>query len=1127
MTERLLTPSKITAWLDCAHYLSLRHQLEAGALAVDAPSFGSLAQLLVTKGNDHEADCLAEYRRRGLDVLEVPARRNGELFIDWVDRVGTPFHRGHDVISQMPFIHKGVRGIADFLVRVGDPRAGACAYEPVDAKLTRSEGKPGHVLQLCFYADALEAMTGSPPERIHLWLGSGRTESLLTEEFQPYWRRLRSQLALVLDDREEDAETAPEPCPHCDFCEFHPTCTHEWRDADSLIYVAGIRVADRSRLEAAGVGTLAELAIRQEPVDDIRPERLGRLVEQSVLQAQARTEEDQAPPFRIIGRSEDPTWGRGFELMPAPDDGDVFLDFEGDPFWRADIGLFFLFGVLFLSDEGDRSYQSFWAHDREEEAAVTGQLIELLAERRGTFPDMHVYHYNHTERSALERLTAEHGVGEATLATLVETGFFVDLYPVVRNSVQVGIESYGLKDLERVTGYLRGHDIDRGSAAVVEYEQYMADHHPIRLDRISAYNEDDVRSTMALRDWLVALRPVDLDWRTPILESEEAIPELDDQVAALHASGPGTAEHLLGDLLGYWLRERRANAALKLAKATLDIPTLLDDPDVLAGLSYRGQVSRIGKRGKRLTPDGALFQWPEQSNAPAFGANSGPGVLYSTPGGATGYSGVYNFDPQSHELVLTWNDRAQQLGVIPSVIVINDWVSPIPKPDALAELAARVLDPSANGAPNGVSLALLQRAHPRFDTGTGPRGGVFTDEVDAITEWVGHLAHSYVTIQGPPGTGKTYRGAHIVHRLINTGQRVGITAMSHNAIDNLLAEVLRVCEREGGLDRLHCIRKGNEPDGGGLPGVRYASSNGPCSRDEFNLVAGTTWLFSSQAMEEAPVDVLIVDEAGQLALADALAASRSAKNLILLGDPLQLPQVTQALHPGGGGLSVLEHVLGDQVTMPGDRGVFLTETRRMHPDVCRFISEQIYQGRLVSHPSCARQSTEFGTGLRWLEADHIDCSTESAEEAEIVAAEIRRLIGTTWTDQCGDRAPLGVDDFMVVAPYNDQVNLLRDHLQSDHRTRGVTVGTVDKFQGREAPVVFFTMTTSSGEDMPRGAEFLFSRNRLNVAVSRARCLAYLVCTKQLLNSRARDVDEMRLIATLCSFVEYCGGSALA
>ncbi len=357
--------------------------------------------------------------------------------------------------------------------------------------------------------------------------------------------------------------------------------------------------------------------------------------------------------------------------------------------------------------------------------------------------------------------------------------------------------------------------------------------------------------------------------------------------------------------------------------------------------------------------------------------------------------------------------------------------------------------------------------------------------------------------------------------LVKAGRRVGITAMSHQAIDNLLTEIVDVFRKEGDLHELVAVRRGAKEATPDIPNITDAGTNPKCADLSFNLVAGTTWLFAGDDMNDAKVDVLIVDEAGQLGLADALAAARSAHNVVLLGDPLQLPQVSQASHPDGSGASVLEHVLGAGVaTVPPERGVFLTQTRRMHPDVCRFISEQIYDGRLEWHPSCAVQGTDDGTGLRWLRAHHEGCSTESPAEAELVVDTVAGLIGSWWTDAHGTRKQLAGEDFMVVAPYNDQVRLLRATLDADPLLAGVRVGTVDKFQGQQAPVVFFTMTTSTAADMPRDSEFLFSRNRLNVALSRARCLAYVVCTDELLNSRARDLDEMILIATLCSAVDY-------
>jgi uncharacterized protein len=240
---------------------------------------------------------------------------------------------------------------------------------------------------------------------------------------------------------------------------------------------------------------------------------------------------------------------------------------------------------------------------------------------------------------------------------------------------------------------------------------------------------------------------------------------------------------------------------------------------------------------------------------------------------------------------------------------------------------------------------------------------------------------------------------------------------------------------------------------------------------------------------------------------------------VLLGDPQQLPHVTQGVHPGGAGLSVLEHLLGDEATVAPDRGIFLEQTWRMHPDVCGFISALAYDGRLKSQADCERQRIDSaglsGTGLRYLSVDHVGNAQQSQEEVDVVAAEVRGLLATgTFTDRTGTRWPLTPADILVVAPYNMQVRCLLEALPA-----GVEAGTVDKFQGREAPVVFFSMATSSGEDIPRGLEFLFSRNRLNVAVSRAKAMAVLVCSPRLLETRCWTVDQMRLVNGLCAFVD--------
>jgi uncharacterized protein len=379
------------------------------------------------------------------------------------------------------------------------------------------------------------------------------------------------------------------------------------------------------------------------------------------------------------------------------------------------------------------------------------------------------------------------------------------------------------------------------------------------------------------------------------------------------------------------------------------------------------------------------------------------------------------------------------------------------------------------------------------------------------------LDASYLLLQGPPGTGKTWTGARIVVHLLAHGRRVGIAAQSHKAIHNLLAEIEKVARATGlrfkGLKKASAGNPESEYHGEFIqsdPDNDRFEKAGP----DVQLLAGTAWLFSRPGLD-GRLDDLVIDEAGQVSLADALAMGTAARNLILLGDPLQLAQVSQGIHPTGTGASVLEHLLGDAPTIPEDRGVFLERSFRMHPAVSAFISEIVYAGRLHSDDSAARRTTSFGTGIRFAPVEHEGNRSHSDEEVVRVATMIAGMRGGIFTDADRATRPLRDDDFMVVAPYNAQVLRLRAGLPT-----GVRVGTVDKFQGQEAPIVFFSMATSSGEDVPRSLSFLFSRNRLNVAISRAQCLAVLVCSPRLLEARCQSIEEMQLVNALCRLVEF-------
>ncbi len=358
------------------------------------------------------------------------------------------------------------------------------------------------------------------------------------------------------------ADTRPKPCDHCQFCEFELVCDAQWRAADSLVHVAGVRTADRLVLQQDGVRTIAALGELDREVAAIDPARQETMVRQARLQVQARNAPDAKPPFELL--SWFPAPGSpgttnpepiGFAAMPAPDDGDVFLDFEGHPFWHADSELFFLFGLIERTPAGEWEFKKFWAHDKAEEATATKALVDHLAARRAQFPNMHVYHYNHTERTSLQRLVTEHGVAELALEQLLTTGdVLVDLLPIVKGAMQVGVEGYGL-EAHRAPHRLRAWSRDRSGRRRGRGDQrWMASNDQASLTMIADYNEDDVRATRAF----ARLVGDATSRRRDVASSGARARRARRRTRRAHRSaarvGPGTAEHLLGDLLGYWRR---------------------------------------------------------------------------------------------------------------------------------------------------------------------------------------------------------------------------------------------------------------------------------------------------------------------------------------------------------------------------------------------------------------------------------------------------------------------------------------------------------------------------------------------------------------------------------------------
>ena len=1128
--QLILSASDLNNFLACPHLTTLDLGRARGELEAK-PERGADAELLARKGDEFERRYLDSLKADGLRVAEIPEGDGSEAtLLDAVARTEEALRGGAEVVYQATFLRDGLRGHADFLFRVDRPSdLGDFSYEVADTKLAR-RAKPYFVLQLCFYSELLAAAQGVEPERIHVILGNEEQRTFRLLEFSSYFRRVRTAFLAALTDGGQS--TYPEPVAHCTVCRWRAVCDEQWERDDHLSLVANITARQRELLQGAGIETLAALGSTEHlAVQSIEAEVLSRLHEQASLQLAARESGEHSYELRA------PEEGRGFARMPRSSEGDVFFDMEGDPLFD-DGGLEYLFGFV-TADGQEPEFTAIWGRDRAEEKRALEQFIDQVTERRERFPDLHIYHYNHYEVTALKRIAGAHGTREEELDQLLRNEVFVDLYKVVREAMLISQPSYSIKKVEAFYMDARDTAVTDGGDSVVMFERWLEENDPAILGEIADYNRDDCISTLKLRNWLLQLRAEaeqqfdgwnEAQW---IRWFEPESGERSEKALALQAENEALIESLLeslpadpsdwnadqralfrmAQLLEYHHREARPVwwALFDRMEATPD--ALREDADCLSLLTHDGSTPpRQEKKSlvERLTfpPQETKMGAGSDAVDPADGGN--PGTIIA-------------MDVEQGWLELKRGPKLQQREFPVALIPGRPYSTP-EQQGALRRLAATVIE--APGAPDAgdryaAARRILRGDPPRLsDREPGADIDHAEMEVDELKEIVASLDGSHLFIQGPPGSGKTYTGARLVVDLIGRGRRVGVTSTSHKVIHNLLNEIEDVAHEQG-VEFKGLKKSSDNPDSQfesmhGL--IESVNDNASLSDPAVSLTAGTAWHYCRGDTEK--LDYLFIDEAGQASLADALALATSAHNVVLLGDPQQLPQVAQAAHPEGSSLSVLEHLLGESQTVDAAHGVFLEETYRLHPDVCEFVSDLMYDGRLRSAPGRERQRVDAsadlsGTGLRWLPVEHEGHAQSSPEEVDRIAEAIAPLLsGSTYIDSDGGEHPLAPEDILVLAPYNAQVRCLQERLPT-----GVRVGTVDKFQGQQAQIAFFSMATSSGEEIPRNVEFLFSRNRLNVAISRARCLAVLVCSPRLLDIHATSIEQMRLVNALCRFAE--------
>ncbi|MFK4539852.1 putative RecB family nuclease [Bradyrhizobium ottawaense] len=1123
-----LSAGDLVGHLNCRFLTELDRKVADGELQ-NPKIWDPVLATLAERGALHEQSYVDHLKDGGLTVTLVEG-----VGIDAaaVGATMSAMERGDAVIVQGALQAGKWNGRADVLRRVDSPsRFGGWSYEVTDTKLAR-DTKGNTVLQICLYSDLLGEMQAARPVVAHVVTPGADfvPEEYRIADYAAYYRHVRNSLELSLASPATGSDAYPEPVEHCDICRWRRHCDERRRADDHMSLVAGISKLQIAELERRGVTTMAALAELPLPLQ-WRPDR-GAVRSYENVREQARIQVEGRTQGAILFEALPPLPTFGLSRLPEPSQGDIFFDFEGDPF-VGEGGLEFLFGYLFNGDDGLSLYVGDWASTRHEERGAFERFIDFVVDRRKAFPDLHIYHFAAYEPAALKRLMGRYATRERELDDLLRSEVFVDLYSVVRHAIRASVESYSIKKLEALYSFARSVPLEEVAAVLARTQARLeatdgADVPAKDKEAIKGYNRDDCASTELLRGWLESLRAQLLATgatiERPMLKEAEISPKRDAWLAKIEPvasrlldgvpddvaqrSGQQHAKWLLALMLDWHGREGKAVWWEYFRLRDLSAEDLIHERAGIGGLKF---VESVGGTAKAPIHRYEFLQQDTDVRTDS--------ALHYVGGDDFGKVIAISQEDRTVDI----KKRGDTADRHPEAVFTHKSFSHPEQAASLLRLGEYVVE-------NGIDGPGEYRAARELLLGLAPRlrGQELLqpgETIVAAAERIGvSLDESVIAIQGPPGAGKTYTAARMILRLVHEGKRVGVAAISHKVIRNLLTEVISAGSVLG--TRVECVHKISDKESSNLPSLQLTTSN----EEALDLlgatcaVGGGTSFFWSRADAHLSVDVLFVDEAAQMSLADVLAVSQAAKSTVLLGDPRQLEQPIQGSHPDGVAVSALDHILGAHATVPPDRGLFLAETWRLHPEICVFNSELFYEERLRSRAGLEKQeirstSRVSGAGLRYLPVEHVGNQNSSKEEAEAVRLLVSEILnaGSTWIDRQGVERQIRLDDILIVAPYNAQVFELLELIP------GAKIGTVDKFQGQEAPIVIYSVTTSSHSDAPRGMEFLYSANRLNVAISRAKCICIIVASPRVFEAECRTPRQMQLANAFCRYLEMSIG----
>ncbi len=1111
----------------------------------DAPvedTADALNVVLQKRGYQHEEDLISELQNQGKTVFTVADKLSKE---EKAKETLAAMTRGEEVIFQAFLELTPFKGYADFLVKVpGESNLGDFHYEVWDTKLSR-QVKPKFLVQLCCYAEMLESIQGVRPQDMAIVLGNQEQATFRVDDYFYYYQSLKH--AFLTSQAEFDPDNEPDPALSKNHGHWADYAHEILVERDHLSQVATMTRTQIKKFNKAGITTMTQLAqCADSSVSGVDNSVFNRLRAQASIQKATLKKQElsdsKIPCYEIL--VPEPQEKKGLALLPPHSDQDVFFDIEGFPLDEG--GLEYLWGNSFFKEptkpgeRGERDFIDFWAHDSVQEKQSFGDFIQWVYARWQKDSQMHVYHYANYEIAAIRKLMGRYGVCEFEVDELLRNEVFVDLYKLVKSGLLLGEPRYSIKNVEHLYRGKRQTEVGNGGDSVVVYDNWRTLNKEGEegdtwktskiLKDIRDYNIDDCDSTQELVDWLRVRQEehgIAYIGKTEVVETqlkEEVTARTnlrDNMLAKADAQGlDSQAGHLTQNLAWSLEFHRREEKPVfwklfdRLGMSDLD---LVDDLDCLA-LCERTER----KPFKIKRSQGYEYSFNEDQDFKGSGESFYVLGAEDEDGKRIKANMVKDESDLKNGLIVFKSTKDNLPPVM--TLVPDELVSA----QTIAAALSEVVQSYHLGTLGDCAIVdFLKRSPPKIKGhARGPIIQPGQDALQQLIQAVLNLDGSYLTIQGPPGAGKTYSGKHIIGAAIKDGLKVGISSNSHKAINNLLLSTAQYCEEQEIPGHFVCTRDtGPELE---ECGIKIVTNSGLAKEVQPSCVLGTTaWGFVRDDMEDQ-LDYLFIDEAGQVSVANLIAMSRCAKNIVIMGDQMQLGQPTQGTHPAESGLSILDYLLKDNPTIPDDMGVFLGTTYRMHSAVNEFISGAVYEGKLHSDPDNDKQVITVSAsaslitkeaGIISMPVEHSGNTQSSDEEIEKIVTATKQLLTCQFTNKKGETKPVTFAQILYVAPYNHQVSKLKVALESLPGGKHAKVGSVDKFQGQEAPVVFYSLCASDPAESPRGLDFLYDIHRLNVAISRAQSLAIVVGHPDLKTVEPSKVRQMKMVNVMARLLD--------